>query len=178
MGKELGNEWYGCSAFSAENQKWRHFIHDHERNSWPWRDGVIKSFNRNNGIRRIVTWQLAGTYTQKLPTSKKLATGFQQTTSNYPKNVVLLTKELEVPMSLTVPILLGKAFLGLHQQRMRPMPRSLNTNPISQRKTITRFIAFFNQSAWARGLPKLLRECQNPYLNCPQKEIGKISRYG
>lgn len=56
-----------------------HGLHaDGLRTMWPWRDWVIKAFEKNMPYDQFVTWQLAGDLLPNASTDQKLATAFNR----------------------------------------------------------------------------------------------------
>ena len=56
-----------------------HGLHaDGLRTMWPWRDWVIKAFEKNMPYDQFVTWQLAGDLLPNATTDQKLATAFNR----------------------------------------------------------------------------------------------------
>ena len=55
-GERMTAEWLDLARYGDTQG----YHHDLERNMWPWRDWVIKSFNGNLPYDQFVTWQLAG----------------------------------------------------------------------------------------------------------------------
>ncbi len=54
------------------------YSNDRYRDTSPWRDWVIKSFNENMPYDKFVTWQLAGDMFENATTEQKLATTFNR----------------------------------------------------------------------------------------------------
>jgi hypothetical protein len=70
--ERLTMEWLDLSRYADS-----HGLHaDGERNSWPWRDWVIKAFAQNMKYDEFVTWQLAGDLLPHPSQDQILATAF------------------------------------------------------------------------------------------------------
>ena len=51
---------------------------DREREMWPWRDWVVKSFNDNMPFDQFITWQIAGDLLPNASDDQILATAFNR----------------------------------------------------------------------------------------------------
>ena len=72
--ERLTLDWLDLSRYADS-----HGLHaDGSRNMWPWRDWVIKAFQRNMPYDQFVTWQLAGDLLPNATREQKLATAFNR----------------------------------------------------------------------------------------------------
>jgi len=167
-GERLANEWMDVARFAETNG----IHHDHERNSWPWRDWVIKSFNENMGYDEFVTWQLAGDLYPEATYEQKLATAFNRQ-HRTTQECGSIDEEYRVSYVLDRANTFGKAFLGLTTECAQCHDHKYD--PISQRNYYEIY-AFFNQVP-EQGVTKAFTGMSEPYLELSQKEIGKIQEW-
>lgn len=112
------------------------------RTMWPYRDWVIKSFNRNLAFDKFVTWQLAG---DLLPNAKRehlIATAFNRNHQQSQEGGIV-PQEYFVEYVADRTNTFGKAFLGLTVECARCHDHKYD--PISQ-KDYYSLSAFFNNN--------------------------------
>ncbi|MCP1383756.1 DUF1553 domain-containing protein [Runella salmonicolor] len=112
------------------------------RTMWPYRDWVIKAFNRNLAFDRFVTWQLAG---DMLPNPQKehlIATAFNRNHQQSQEGGIV-PQEYFVEYVADRTNTFGKAFLGLTVECARCHDHKYD--PISQKDYYSLF-AFFNNN--------------------------------
>ncbi|WP_038168753.1 DUF1553 domain-containing protein [Verrucomicrobium sp. BvORR106] len=73
-GERMAVDWLDVSRYSDSYG----FQVDREREVWPWRDWVIKSYNDNLPFDQFVTWQIAGDLLPKATDEQILATAFNR----------------------------------------------------------------------------------------------------
>ena len=73
-GERMAADWLDVSRYADSYG----FQVDRARESWPWRDWVIRAFNRNLPFDQFITWQLAGDLLPHATDEQILATGFNR----------------------------------------------------------------------------------------------------
>lgn len=73
-GERMAVDWLDASRYADSFG----FQVDREREMWPWRDWVVKSFNNNMPFDQFVTWQLAGDLLPDATDEQILATAFNR----------------------------------------------------------------------------------------------------
>ena len=73
-GERMTVDWLDISRYADSFG----FQVDREREMWPWRDWVIKSFNDNMPFDQFITWQLAGDLLPEATDEQILATAFNR----------------------------------------------------------------------------------------------------
>lgn len=74
FGERMAVDWLDASRYADSYG----FQVDREREVWPWRDWVIRSFNENQPFNEFVTWQLAGDLLPNPTQEQILATAFNR----------------------------------------------------------------------------------------------------
>ncbi|MEL7529728.1 MAG: DUF1553 domain-containing protein [Bacteroidota bacterium] len=135
-GERLAMEWMDVARYADS-----HGMHaDGWRNSWPWRDWVIKSFNQNRGYDEFVTWQLAGDLMPNPTKEQILATAFHR---NHPMTAEggVVEEEFRLKYVFDRANTTATAFLGLTMECAQCHDHKFD--PISQ-KEYYQMTAFFN----------------------------------
>ena len=78
-GERMAWDWMEASRYADSNG----YQGDSDRTMWPWRDWVVKAFNRNMPWDEFTLWQLAGDLLPNATDEQKLATAFLR---NHPIN--------------------------------------------------------------------------------------------
>ncbi len=73
-GERMAVDWLDVSRYADSYG----FQVDREREAWPWRDWVIRSFNDNLPFDQFITWQLAGDLLPNATDDQILATAFNR----------------------------------------------------------------------------------------------------
>ncbi|MEO0477271.1 MAG: DUF1549 domain-containing protein, partial [Planctomycetota bacterium] len=73
-GERMAVPWLDMARYADTNG----FSVDDRRNTWPWRDWVIKSFNENLPYDQFLTWQVAGDLLPNATQEQVLATTFNR----------------------------------------------------------------------------------------------------
>jgi hypothetical protein len=140
-GERQATEWLDVARYADTHG----YQDDGLRTMWPYRDWVIRSFNRNQPFDQFVTWQLAG---DLLPRSKSvseqrdklLATAFNRNHQQTQEGGVV-DEEYRVEYVADRVGTFGKAFLGLTTECARCHDHKYD--PISQKDYFSLY-AFFN----------------------------------
>ncbi|MBU6302364.1 MAG: DUF1553 domain-containing protein [Verrucomicrobia bacterium] len=74
FGERMAVDWLDISRYADSYG----FQVDRDRDVWPWRDWVVKSFNENLPFDRFITWQLAGDLLPQATDEQILATAFNR----------------------------------------------------------------------------------------------------
>ncbi|MEM6347013.1 MAG: DUF1553 domain-containing protein [Bacteroidota bacterium] len=135
-GERLAMEWMDVARYADS-----HGMHaDGWRNSWPWRDWVIKAFNENLSYDQFVTWQLAGDLMPNATKEQILATAFHR---NHPMTAEggVVDEEFRLKYVFDRANTTATAFLGLTMECAQCHDHKFD--PISQ-KEYYQMTAFFN----------------------------------
>ena len=73
-GERMAVDWLDAARYADSYG----FQVDRERNVWPWRDWVVRSFNANMPLDQFFTWQLAGDLLPDATDEQILATAFNR----------------------------------------------------------------------------------------------------
>ena len=137
FGERMTTEWIDLARYAETNG----IHHDLERNMWPWRDWVIKSFNENMRYDQFVTWQLAGDLLPEPTYEQQLATAFNRN-NRTTQECGSLDEEFRVSYVIDRTNTFGKAFMGLTVECAQCHDHKYD--PILQKEYYQLF-AFFNQ---------------------------------
>jgi hypothetical protein len=145
---------------------------------WPWRDWVIKAFNKNMSYDQFVTWQLAGDLLPEPTYEQQLATAFNRN-NRTTQECGSLDEEFRVSYVIDRTNTFGKAFMGLTVECAQCHDHKYD--PISQ-KNYYQLFAFFNQvpeEGVTKSFPESINHNQQsaPYLELPEDEIKSIRKY-
>jgi Protein of unknown function (DUF1553)/Protein of unknown function (DUF1549)/Concanavalin A-like lectin/glucanases superfamily/Planctomycete cytochrome C len=138
-GERMAMDWLDVARYADTHG----FNNDAERSMWPWRDWVIRSFNRNMPYDRFITEQLAGDLLLNSTLDQRIATGFGR---NHVINSEggIIEEEYRVEYVADRVRTLGMAWLGLTLECAHCHDHKFD--PITQRDHY-RFAAFFNNIA-------------------------------
>ena len=150
-GEKMAVDWLDVARYADTHG----YTVDRYRPMWPWRDWVIKSFNRNMPFDQFATWQLAGDLLPKPTREQRLATAFNR---NHSQNMEggIVNEEFRVEYVADRTNTLGTAFLGLTVECARCHDHKFD--PISQKDYYSLF-GFFNnvdemgQISWDDATP-------------------------
>ncbi len=134
--ERLTMDWLDLSRYADS-----HGMHaDGWRLMWPWRDWVIKAFDRNMPYDQFVTWQLAGDLLPDASTDQKVATAFNR---NHPMTAEggVIDEEFRLNYVFDRTETVGTAFLGLTMNCARCHDHKFD--PLTQ-KDYYQLTAFFN----------------------------------
>ncbi|WP_397383142.1 DUF1553 domain-containing protein [Prosthecobacter sp.] len=73
-GERMAVDWLDVSRYADSYG----FQVDRERDVWPWRDWVVKSYNENMPFNQFITWQLAGDLLPNPTDEQIIATAFNR----------------------------------------------------------------------------------------------------
>ncbi len=147
-GERQAVEWLDVARYADTDG----YQDDGLRTIWPYRDWVIKAFNRNLSFDRFVTWQLAGDLlpnrtghdaaTRSSNQNKLLATAFNRNHQQSQEGGIV-DEEYRTEYVADRVNTFGKAFLGLTTECARCHDHKYD--PISQKDYYSLF-AFFNSN--------------------------------
>ncbi len=174
FGERMATEWIDLARYAETNG----IHHDLERNMWPWRDWVIKSFNENMRYDQFVTWQLAGDLLPEPTYEQQLATAFNRN-NRTTQECGSLDEEFRVSYVIDRTNTFGKAFMGLTVECAQCHDHKYD--PILQKEYYQLF-AFFNQvpeKGVTESFPEKINHNQQsePYLELPKEEVKRIRHY-
>ncbi|MEZ0540525.1 DUF1553 domain-containing protein [Fibrella arboris] len=142
-GERQAVEWLDVARYADTHG----YQDDGLRTMWPYRDWVIRSFNKNQPFNQFVTWQLAGDLLPQ-PTNaddrrdQLLATAFNRNHQQSQEGGIV-DEEYRVEYVADRVATFGKAFLGLTTECARCHDHKYD--PISQKDYFSLF-AFFNSN--------------------------------
>jgi hypothetical protein len=136
-GERMATEWLDLARFADTHG----YQMDRERPMWPWRDWVIRAFNRNLPFDQFVTWQLAGDLLPKPSKDQRLATAFNRLHMQNEEGGVV-EEEFRVAYVVDRVDTFGTAFLGLTLECSRCHDHKFD--PITQRDFYSLFAFFQN----------------------------------
>ena len=137
-GERMAWDWMEASRYADSNG----YQGDSERTMWPWRDWVVKAFNRNMPWDEFTIWQLAGDLLPNATDEQKLATGFLR---NHPINGEggRIPEENRVDYVFDMTETTGTVWLGLTLNCCRCHDHKFD--PLTKRDYYS-LTAFFNQT--------------------------------
>ncbi|WP_128547025.1 DUF1553 domain-containing protein [Larkinella soli] len=155
-GEKMAVDWLDLARYADTHG----YTVDRYRPMWPYRDWVIKAFNRNMPLNQFITWQLAGDLFPNRnggPASReqRLATAFNRVHSQNMEGGIV-NEEFRVEYVADRTNTLGTALMGLTVECARCHDHKFD--PISQ-KDYYRLFAFFNnvdeagQISWDDAMP-------------------------
>jgi hypothetical protein len=164
-GERMATNWLDLARFADSHG----YTVDRLRDMSPYRDWVIKAFNRNQPYDQFIHWQLAGDLMPHVTQEMRIATAFNR---NHPQNMEggIIEKEFQTEYVLDRTNTFGEAFLGLSVGCAKCHDHKYD--PISQ-KNYYQLTGFFNQVAeagqisWDDAMP-------SPTLLLPTPEQEKI----
>ncbi|MDQ7948684.1 MAG: DUF1553 domain-containing protein [Pedobacter sp.] len=138
FGERMAVDWLDLARYADTHG----YQDDGMRNVYPWRDWVIRSFNKNLPYDQFVTWQLAGDLLPKPTRDQLVATCFLR---NHPQSQEggIVDEEYRVEYVADRVNTFGKAFLALSTECARCHDHKFD--PISQ-KNYYQLFAFFNNN--------------------------------
>ncbi|MFD2572486.1 DUF1553 domain-containing protein [Spirosoma soli] len=137
-GERQAVEWLDVARYADTHG----YQDDGLRTMWPYRDWVIRAFNRNLSFDRFITWQLAGDLLPKPNKDMLLATAFNRNHQQSQEGGIV-DEEYRVEYVADRANTFGKAMLGLTVECARCHDHKYD--PISQKDYYSLF-AFFNSN--------------------------------
>ena len=135
-GERMAMDWLDAARFADTNG----FQNDFARTMWPWRDWVIRAYNRNQPYDQFLIEQLAGDLLPHSTLDQKIATGFNRNNRTVTE-AGSIDEEWRVENTVDRVETTGTVFLGLTIGCTRCHDHKFD--PISQEE-FYRFYAFFN----------------------------------
>jgi hypothetical protein len=135
-GEHMAVRWLDAARYADTNG----YFTDNDRTMWPWRDWVIKAFNRNMPFDQFTIEQLAGDLLPGSTIDQKIATGFNR---NHMVNneTGIIEEEFRVEYVVDRVDTTSTVWMGLTLGCARCHDHKYD--PVSQ-KDFYRFFAFFN----------------------------------
>ena len=137
-GERQAVEWLDVARYADTHG----YQDDGLRTAWPYRDWVIRAYNRNLSFDRFITWQLAGDLLPKPNKDKLIATAFNRNHQQSQEGGIV-DEEYRVEYVADRTATFGKAMLGLTVECARCHDHKYD--PISQKDYYSLF-AFFNSN--------------------------------
>lgn len=106
--ERLATEWLDLARYADTHG----FQSDRYRAMWPWRDWVIRSFERNQRYDEFVTWQLAGDLLPNATQEQRLATAFNRLHLQNEEGGIV-EEEFRIAAVVDRVNTFGTAFLGI-----------------------------------------------------------------
>ncbi len=144
-GERLATEWLDVARYADSHG----YQDDGFRTSWPWRDWVVRAFNKNLPFDQFLTWQLAGDLLPNPSHEQILSTSFNRNHMQSQEGGIVL-EEYRVEYVADRTMTMGKAFLGLTVECARCHDHRYD--PISQKEYYQLF-AFFNNINEVGNIP-------------------------
>lgn len=161
-GERLAIEWMDLARYADSHG----YQDDGMRNSWPWREWVIKAYNQNLPYDQFITWQLAGDLLPDPTKEQLLATSFNR---NHPQTQEggVVDEEYRTEYVADRANTFGKAFLGLTMECARCHDHKYD--PISQKDYYSLY-AFFNNNNESGIIPYNGEASPTVILTSPEAE--------
>ncbi|WP_010136440.1 DUF1553 domain-containing protein [Ochrovirga pacifica] len=148
------------------------YSNDYYRDVSPWRDWVIKSFNKNMPYDQFITWQLAGDLLPNATREQRLATAYNRL---HPQNIEggIIDEEFRVAYVSDRTATVSQGLLGLSYACAQCHDHKYD--PISQ-KNYYELFAFFN-NVDETGLIPWDRATPVPAMLLPTEKQEKVLAY-
>ena len=137
-GERMAVDWLDVARFSDTHG----YQSDRNNYLWPWRDWVIRSFNRNLPFDEFIGWQIAGDLLPNATREQRLATAFNRN-HRQTNEGGSVDEEFRVEYNADRVHTTAGAFLGLTMECARCHDHKYD--PITQ-KDYYRLFAFFNST--------------------------------
>jgi hypothetical protein len=136
-GERMASAWLDLARYADTHG----YQMDRYRAVWPWRDWVIRAFNRNLPYDQFVTWQLAGDLLPGATKEQRLATAFNRLHMQNEEGGIV-EEEFRVAYIVDRVNTFGTAFLGLTLDCTRCHDHKYD--PLTQRDYYSLFAFFQN----------------------------------
>ncbi|MEM6317674.1 MAG: DUF1553 domain-containing protein [Bacteroidota bacterium] len=162
FGERMAVDWLDVARYADSHG----YQDDGLRNTWPWRDWVINSFNDNKPYDQFIVEQLAGDLLPNSTRDQKLATCFNR---NHPQTQEggVVAEEYRVEYVADRTNTVGKALMGLTMECARCHDHKYD--PISQ-KDYYALSAFFNNNNDSGIVPYVGEATPTVMLPTPEEE--------
>ena len=157
FGERMAVDWLDLARYADTYG----YQEDRYRDTWPWRDWVIKSFNENEPFDQFITWQLAGDLLPNPTDEQILATAFNRLHRQTSEGGSI-EEEFRTEYVVDRVDTFGAAFLGLTVGCARCHDHKYD--PVSQRDYYQLF-AFFNNIDECGLYPFFTSAIPTPTLN-------------
>jgi hypothetical protein len=137
-GEHMAVSWLDAARYADTHG----YQDDGPRTAWPFRDWVIRSFNRNQPYDQFVTWQLAGDMLPNPSRDQMVATGFNRMHQQSQEGGIIPEEYRAAYVSDRVDTF-GKTFLGITVECARCHDHKYD--PISHKDYYSLY-AFFNNN--------------------------------
>ncbi|MGI9239524.1 MAG: DUF1553 domain-containing protein [Verrucomicrobiales bacterium] len=167
FGEHMAKYWLDLVRFADTNG----MHHDHYRDMTPYRDWVIRAFNKNLSFDRFIVDQVAGDLYPEPDTDQLIASGFNRLHLIIDRGTALPEESFTKNVIDRVSSV-GTAFMGLTMQCA--VCHDHKFDPITQ-KDFFQMYAFFNNfdgnpETGGRGGLDFRRGLQRPYIDLPDAE--------
>jgi hypothetical protein len=136
-GERMATDWLDVARY-ADTEGYQH---DKAWSVWPYRDWVIRAFNRNQRFDEFITWQLAGDLLPNATKEQRLATAFNRLHMQNEEGGIV-EEEFRVAYVVDRVTTFGTAFLGLTFECSRCHDHKYD--PIKQKDFYSLFAFFQN----------------------------------
>lgn len=145
FGERMAADWLDVARYADTHG----YQDDMPRDMSPWRDWVIRAFNKNLSYKDFVTWQLAGDLMPNPSYEQVLATGFLRNHAQSQEGGII-DEEYRVEYVADKTNTVSRAFLGLTVECSRCHDHKYD--PIAQ-KEFYQMYAFFNSTPETGWIP-------------------------
>ena len=146
-GEKMALQWMDIARYGDSFG----YQNDHSRTQWPWRDWVIRAYNKNMPYDQFVTWQLAGDMLPDASKEQILATAFLRN-HKYNEEAGIILEEFRIEYNLDKTKTVSSGLMGLTVECAQCHDHKYD--PISQ-EDYYRLFAFFNNSK-EKGQAKIM----------------------
>ena len=136
-GERMAADWLDVARFADTHG----YQHDKPWAVWPYRDWVVRAFNRNQRFDEFLTWQLAGDLLPGATKEQRLATAFNRLHMQNEEGGIV-AEEFRVAYVVDRVNTVGTAFLGLTMECARCHDHKYD--PITQKDFYGLFAFFQN----------------------------------
>ena len=163
-GERMAVDWLDAARYADTDG----YQVDPEREMWPWRDWVIRAFNRNLPYDRFTIEQLAGDLLPNATLDQKIATGFQRN-HRINSETGAIAEEFQAENLVDRVSTMGAVWLGLTVGCARCHDHKYD--PITSRDFYSLCAFFNNVDEVGNGGPRDGRGNHQPWLRLPAPEL-------